>query len=269
MAAEVVSRATGFITYLSTSSLTRRTPRLSGSSGSLGLASGPVAQPAVRAKAVAQAARPARRGIESVRFIFAPPLPAGGSAAAAAAAAAAAIATAGAGAGVSGLVVKKLPDQVLQHHGRLRHGDARTIRQHGGIAARLEADVLFAQQARGQDLGRVSLGNWKRLSSLSRGCGTVGLVVEADVRHAAYHHAGALDRRTHLQAADIVEARLHRIGFWKEKGSCSLPSAPGTAGREAHHHEQPHPEVECVSFHLCLFSSAVCLPGAPMATRPS
>src|SRR6185436_20583710 len=51
------------------------------------------------------------------------------------------------------LVEQKLADQVLQHHRRLREADAVALLQHHAVTAGLEAHVLLAENARGQDLG--------------------------------------------------------------------------------------------------------------------
>src|SRR5690242_9666952 len=49
------------------------------------------------------------------------------------------------------LAVQELTDQLFQHDGRLRELDPVVLRQICGIAARLKADVLLAQQARGEN----------------------------------------------------------------------------------------------------------------------
>ena len=49
------------------------------------------------------------------------------------------------------LVEQELADQLLQHDRRLRLGDAAAVGEHLRVAARIEADVHLAEQARGED----------------------------------------------------------------------------------------------------------------------
>src|SRR5687768_5675942 len=57
-----------------------------------------------------------------------------------------------------GLAEQELPDEPLEHHRRLRDGDAVALGELLVVAARLQADIALAQQPRGEDRRRGVLG---------------------------------------------------------------------------------------------------------------
>src|SRR5258706_15941815 len=111
------------------------------------------------------------------------------------------------------LAEQELADELLQHHRRLRDGDAISRGELLVVAAGVEADVGLAQQARGEDRRGGVLGKRVALVEREGHARLVALVVEVDVGHAAHEHAGAAHRAAHLQAADVVEARLDAVGL--------------------------------------------------------
>src|SRR5512140_2687727 len=62
------------------------------------------------------------------------------------------------GIALCGLVEQELADQVLEHHGRLGSGNGIPCRQVLVVGAGLDAEVLLAQEAAGENLHRAVLG---------------------------------------------------------------------------------------------------------------
>src|SRR6185436_1798372 len=110
-----------------------------------------------------------------------------------------------------GLAEEKLADQSLEHHRRLRERNAVALGELLFLAARLEADVGLAEQARREDRRRRVLGKVVALVERKRDGRLEAFVVEMDVLHATDENARAPHGTAHLEAADIVEACLHAI----------------------------------------------------------
>ena len=121
------------------------------------------------------------------------------------------IRTGGRRAGFQRLAVHELADQVLKHNGGLGVGDLVTGFPVGVAVASLDADVLVAEQPAGHDLERAVIGEMVAIVHVERDGGLVGLVVEVDALDAADDHAGALDGRLGLEAANVLELGLHLV----------------------------------------------------------
>ena len=149
------------------------------------------------------------------------------------------------------LVVQELPDQIFQHDRRLRHRNGVAGLEHLVVAARLQADVLLAEQARRQDLRRRILRKLVLLVDIDRDQRLIRVLVEADRVDAAHRHARALHRRTRLQSADIVELQLDRVGRLKRQRTHVAGLQREKQQRhETQHHEEADPEVESRVFFI-------------------
>ena len=87
--------------------------------------------------------------------------------------------------------------------------------------------------------------------------GLEALVVEMDVLHAPDQHAGAPHGSAHLQAADIVEARLHAVYLGGPlRAEIADLHREDQEGCESGRDECAEPEIYCCSFHVSLLRAA-------------
>src|SRR5262249_52710062 len=113
---------------------------------------------------------------------------------------------------LGGLIVQELTDEIFQHHRRLGELERVAALQVRRVAARGDADVLLAEQPRGEYLRRAVLWKPEAVVDVHGDHGLEGLVVEPDVADATDDHAGALHRSADLQSADVLELGVHLIG---------------------------------------------------------
>ena len=85
---------------------------------------------------------------------------------------------------------------------------------------------------------------------VERDGGLVGLVVEVDALDAADDHAGALDGRLGLEAANVLELGLHLVAT----AATEAEQIAGLQGQEqqrgrAQQHEQADPDIDFGTLH--------------------
>ena len=88
------------------------------------------------------------------------------------------------------------------------------------------------------------------LVHIERDGGLVGLVVEVDALDAADDHAGALDGRLGLEAADVLELGLHLVAA----ATTEAEQIAGLQGQEqqcgcTQQHEQADPDIDFGTLH--------------------
>src|SRR6185312_938992 len=109
-------------------------------------------------------------------------------------------------------VDQELADQILQLHRGLGQDHLVAVLEHVGRAARLDRNILAADQTAGEHRGGGIVGNLvvalvDRQDDLGVELGRVG----AHRLHAADHHAGHLHRRARRQGTHVGEIGLDRV----------------------------------------------------------